>query len=893
MRRRLLIAVTVMLLANGALKTNAQSPDFEWAVSMGSTFSYDEGNAITTDLLGNVYVTGFFGGTVDFDPGTGTVNLTATGTQDIFVQKLDSLGNLIWAKAMLSTSFGVGRSITTDTSGNVYLTGWFRGTVDFDPNAGTTNLTSAGGDDIFIQKLDASGNLIWARSVGGATADRGQSIAVDFSGNVLITGRFQDSVDFDPEVGTYYINSVGLFDIYVLKLDATGKMIWATGTGGNLFDEGKSIATDVLGNVYVTGYFESTVDFDPGSGASNLTSAGGKDVFIQKLNAAGNFVWAKALMGSAVGIGSSIATDVSGDIYLAGYFQGTADFDPGTGTLNLTSAGSNDIFAEKLDSAGNLIWAVSMGGSSFDLAQSITSDAFGNAYVAGYFQDTADFDPGSGTANLISAGSFDIFTQKLDAAGNLIWATSMGGTSADIGNAIHSDVSGNIYITGRFQGNADFDPGVGTASHMSSGNYDIFSLKLSQCAFTIGAETISACNSYTWATSGITYNSTGAYVETLTNSVGCDSIVTLNLTIATSTVTSVTINACGSYTWPVDGNTYTGTGSYMDTLSNTIGCDSIVILNLTVNNGSTSSSMITACGNYTWPVNSNTYSVTGTYIDTLANANGCDSIVTLILTVNSETNGSEMVTTCGTYTWPADGNMYASSGTYTTNFINAAGCDSIVTLNLIVNKDTMGSEAVSACDSYTWIADGNTYTTTGTYTAMLSSAAGCDSLATLNLTINTVDTSVLVNDLVLTSNTSGANYQWIDCDGNNTPISGATNASYTVLTSGSYAVIITENNCIDTSQCYTITTVGIDENTLDTEISIFPNPTADKVAIDLGRNYTQVTIKVRSVTGQLISVSNYKTVSKLSLSIEGESGVYFLEIETDDGKMTTVKVLKE
>jgi len=220
--------------------------------------------------------------------------------------------------------------------------------VDFDPGSGTFNLTSAGEADIFISKLDSSGNFVWAKQLGGTSIDIGYSIAVDVSGNVYTTGFFYGTADFDPGPGTFNLTSAGYFNIFISKLDASGNFVWAKKLGGPSNNRGNSIAVDASGNVYTTGYFRGTVDFDPGSGTFNLTSAGNSDIFISKLDASGNFAWAKKLGGTSIDIGYSIAVDVSGNVYTTGSFEGTADFDPGSGTFNLTSAGSADIFVHKM-----------------------------------------------------------------------------------------------------------------------------------------------------------------------------------------------------------------------------------------------------------------------------------------------------------------------------------------------------------------------------------------------------------------------------------------------------------------------------------------------------------------------------------------------------------------
>ena len=391
------------------------------------------------------------------------------------------------------------RSIVTDASGNVYATGSFYNTVDFDPGEGTANLESTGGPDIFISKLDANGNYLWAKRIGGSANDEGYSITVDPSGNVYITGYFgwnQDfvsgvgyvlGVDFDPGPGTARLESMyGNSNIFILKLDTNGNYVWARSMGstdtenGSSTSNGSSIALDASGNVYTAGSFQRTVDFDPGEDEAYLTPTGGFSAFISKLDANGNYVWAKS-----IGSGSfqyevySIALDASGNVYTRGSFSGTADFDPGEGEANLTSAGPPEMFISKLDVNGNYLWAKKIRSSS------IAVDASGNVYTTGNFSGTFDFDPGEGTANLESAGGSDIFVSKLDANGNYLWARSMGGSGYDSGSSIAVDASGNIYTTGSFNrfdnmfGSAvDFDPGESTAYLTAAGNDDIFISKL-------------------------------------------------------------------------------------------------------------------------------------------------------------------------------------------------------------------------------------------------------------------------------------------------------------------------------------------------------------------------------------------------------------------------------
>jgi len=456
---------------------------FSWAKQLGGTDN-DYASGIAIDSSGNVLITGQFSGTADFDPGPGIYNMTSAGLNDIFVCKLDHAGNLIWAKQMGGASSDAGNSIAIDPAGNVYITGNFSGTADMDPGPGVFNINSAGGLDIFIAKLDPSGNFLWSRSFGDATdEDHGNSIAVDASGNVYTTGNFKGTLDFDPGAATASLTA-DYIDVFVSKLDANGNYVWAKKMGGTSYDYGYGITVDASGYVYITGAFRFTnCDYDPGPGVVYLSTYADSEEFIVKLNAAGNLVWAKQTNTGAYNYsnGFAIAVDASGNVYTTGSFKGTSDFDPGPGTANLVAGGLNDGFALKLNSNGDFVWIKQMGGCQIeDYGTCIKLDASANVYVVGVFQATADFDPGPATFELQSAGGTDVYVSKLNSAGNFLWAGKFGGGGSDYGSSVAVDGAGNIYTTGYFNPWSDFDPGQGEIDLTTFGGDDVFIDKLRQ-----------------------------------------------------------------------------------------------------------------------------------------------------------------------------------------------------------------------------------------------------------------------------------------------------------------------------------------------------------------------------------------------------------------------------
>lgn len=390
--------------------------NFQWAKSLGGLES-DSPYAIEVDLSGNVYIAGIFQGTADFDTGDGTLNLTSSGGMDAFVLKLDTSGNFLWAKTFGGTGLDVIYSMAVDPSGNIFSTGHFSGTVDFDPGSGTTILTTPGEftNNTFVHKMDADGNFQWVKSFFGG-ANWGTSINIDSAGSIYTTGMLTGESDFDPGTGTELLNSNFAHGTYVQKMDSSGNFLWARSFAGSYNLHHSSSVVDGSGNVYTTGSFDFPADFDPGPETETLTSGGNNDVFIQKMDSSGNFLWAKSFGGvcefCADG-GHAIVVDAVGNIYTGGFFSGVADFDPGNGTVNLTAVGNWDIFIQKLNANGEFIWARTFGGTERDTGLDLDIDHSGSIYTTGYFTGTVDFDSGSGTENHTSVGGWDIFVQKL------------------------------------------------------------------------------------------------------------------------------------------------------------------------------------------------------------------------------------------------------------------------------------------------------------------------------------------------------------------------------------------------------------------------------------------------------------------------------------------------
>jgi hypothetical protein len=299
---------------------------------------------------------------------------------------------------------------------------------------------------------------VWGRSIsGGDYIKLGYSV-IDGPGNVYMAGTFNQWVDFDPGPDSAKLTSVGDYDAFVGKLDSSGHMLWTIQLGSSGADRGEYVNVDALGNVYVTGSFSGTIDFDPGPGTASLTASAGTDAFVAKYDGAGNYIWAVGFAESGNSTGKALGVDGNANVYVTGNFSGVISFTNGTSYISL---GGNDVFICKLNSAGGLEWGQRIGGSSLDNASGIVADATGNVFALGMFENgTIDLDPGPDSANYRTGTSL-AYLIKLNGNGGLIWAIR---TPVPFANDLKMDAAGNLYIAGSIFDVVDFDPGPGTAN---------------------------------------------------------------------------------------------------------------------------------------------------------------------------------------------------------------------------------------------------------------------------------------------------------------------------------------------------------------------------------------------------------------------------------------------
>ncbi len=469
-----------------------------WARTWGSDYIVEPGSypnyfsepdekAVDVDIdsEGYAYVVGYFGETADFDDTEGVDMHSSNGELDAFLAKYSPDGEFMWAVTWGGASWDRAHGIYIDENDNIFVTGDYIGTVDFDPGPEICEYTSYSNShgDAYLSKFDSEGQYIWTKVWGGSDATIPYDVEMDSQDNIYIVGEYYGTVDFDPGPGAdYHEGSVNWFDAFILKLTPDGEYVWARTYGDYGRQSVNDLTFDSLDNLYVCGIFTHTADFDPGPGEEIHTALGYQDIYLSKFDPDGNFLWCR-VWGGEEGIdqGVGIATSSSDEIFACGRFVGAVDFDPTVEIDEYISNGNADAFLCKYSTSGDYIWNRVWGGPGLDKADGMTISSADELFITGTFAQTVDFDPGPGEVWSQSAGGPDTFLSKFDTSGALTWAVTWGGESSgsigDRGYAIASIPGGNIYVAGQFEETCDFYPGPWHDIHASNGGTDAFLAK--------------------------------------------------------------------------------------------------------------------------------------------------------------------------------------------------------------------------------------------------------------------------------------------------------------------------------------------------------------------------------------------------------------------------------
>lgn len=396
-----------------------------------------------------------------------------------------------------------------------------------------------------------------------------------------------------------------------------------------------------------------------------------------------------------------------------------------------------------------------------------------------------------------------------------------------------------------------------------------------------------ACKSYTSPSGKFVWTKSGNYKDVIKNYVQCDSILSIVLKIGGSK-DSVNRVVCNSYKSP-DGKTYTNSGLYYDTIVNYRGCDSIIATNLIVNKTSLNTITAKACKKYTLPSGKRSYFVSGIYKDTLKNYKTCDSILTINLLIKNSSANLDF-STCKKFKSPSGKYTWTTSGTYKDTILNSVGCDSALTINLTILNPTTGYTAIDACRSYKRPGKKTIYTKSGTYKDTLVNYLGCDSILTFSLTIPQINTTINKTGTTLTAAKLTGNYQWMTCQlGTVVPINGANQKSYTATVNGSYALETSDSACKDTSDCVAVTEITnlnrISNNQL---LKVIPNPNAGEFNVVLPQNCHNATIYLMDASGKILMVQTLADGNEIKINTDSKlvTGFYLIKVESLDFNAT-------
>ena len=712
----------------------------------------------------------------------------------------------------------------------------------------------------------AQDTRLWGTYYGGLGGDYvnqyyDNCVTTDNSGNVFVAG-YTTSTNGIASGGFQNTFGGGSVDAYLVKFDASGNRIWATYYGGSSDDYGYNVITDLSGNVYLAGYTNSTSGIAFG-GFMNTFGGGSYNAFLVKFDASGNRLWATYYGGAIEEKGWGLATDVLGNVYLAGYTVSPTGI--ASGGFQNTISGGGDAFLVKFDSAGNRIWATYYGGTLSEYGTSVATDGYGNVYLGGYTTSLSGIASG-GFQNSIG-GDSDAFLVKFDAAGNRIWSTYYGGVGSDDGYSVAIDDSGNVYLSGVANSASNIASPGGFQNTFGGGGYDAFLVKFGPLGNRI------------WATY---YGNIGDE----SGSVATDSSGNVYLSGGTSSTSGIASfdgfqnvfggGASDSYLvkFNKSGNricaTYYG-GTFNEYGSN-------LATNISGNlylAGYTNSTSGIAAGGF-----QNVFGGGGADAF-LVKFTSFDFCIPIIY--------SQTITICSGQNIVVGANVYNANGLYKDTLLAVSGCDSIVNTDLTVSPNITGNQTVTLCSGQSITVGQNTYNTTGVYTDILIAADGCDSTLTTNLTVTSpINVGTTLAGTSITANQVGATYQWVNCIGN-IPIVGATNQTYTALTNGSYAVIVTIGNCSDTSLCTNINTDGIKLNIKESNILIYPNPNNGLFTVELNGKSQ---ISIINTLGEVVLVEELDKGKQNINLLKCADGIYFVKI-IREGKQQIVKLIKE
>ncbi len=886
--------------------------------------------AVVLDSLSNSYTIGQFFGTADFDPGPSVFNMTASGSnRDIYIQKIDSSGNFVWAKRIGSTGTEWANDILKDRSGNIYITGTFSaGPIDMDPGPGTFYLSlSSTYAETFILKLENDGDFVWAKkfsSVNSSSYLDFPRLAMDVSGDIIFAGRFVGSIDFDLGPSTYTLSSPGLFSLSVAKFTPAGNLSWVVSTSSSSYWECVDVTTDLSGNVFVCGNFSGLTDFDPGPGVQNRTPSG-TNGYLLKLTGNGAFVWVDVIVGASTYI-STITVNTLGEIYAAGVYVDSADFDPGAAVYMLHAVlGNGDGYVLKVDANGVFLWAGSIGGASTDRINSIALDSYENIYAVGTGTGwPTDIDPGPGVYSSPTMGAATTFVFSLTPQGHFRNGATLQSAITVDGKSIAVSQTNSLYIAANLSGYNTipiyFEPGhVPTTHAFATNGYDASTIKISQTVLpqqpNLTASSLAICANdsvFIYASGSL---NAGNYWYLYSGSCGgllLDSSAIGVFSVSPGSNTTYYIRGQGpnSGNGPCSSITINVTQQSPPTGNTSIyGCqiDSLIVGDLIVNGINIQWYLSPTGGS---PIALNTLLVNNTVYYASQNPSGCESLLRLPDTAFVTNTLAPGVNPVQYFCWndsaaisdlQVSGNniLWYSSATSatplsTSTIVNnngtyyasqtVGGCESVTrsAVQVIIIPVIYIYDSLAICHGYPFTFPDGMYLAAlngdTSYTSYLTSSFGCDSIIETHLHDLLFNSTIIQNGGTLQSTIPGASYQWLDCLNGNIPISGATNQFFTPSVNGNYAVSVTLSGCVDTSSCLQFLYLDMDV-IQDGSFYIYPNPASSTIQLYSAESNEGFFVSIANLSGEVVGVYPFSQTSTASIDISDYvSGIYFVSV---------------
>ena len=740
-----------------------------WAKSAVSAY----GNTISSlalDASGNIYIIGdFYANTITL----GSTTLINAGSSDFFIAKYDPDGNLSWAKSFGSNASDGGMAIAVGALGDIYITGhFFSKSISFGP----VTLTKTGINEynMFVAKFDSDGNAIWATKATGDNDSYASSIAVDASGNAYLSGQFSSpAITF----GAYTLTKLFLaggtvsYDIFLTKFDNTGNVVWAKSAGSTRSSTSNSVSVDNSGNVFLAGNFSSPT-ITLGSITLSNPVPDYTNIFLAKYDAGGNVTWAIGAGGSFNELTGSVATDKLGNVYLTGYFE-SSSITFGDHTLTNQYPQSSKLYVTKFDPYGNAQWVkstVEMG----SYGHALTVDNEGYVLITGATGVPAlHFD-----AILLdfAKSDFTSFTAKLSNYSANILHTDVSCYGGKNGTASVIVTGGTAPFT--FLWNTTPTRTTDTAMGLPAGSYNL-TVTDATGMITFGNVIIDQpeqiqsftsrqiCHGDSLLLKGSYYYASAILYDTLTAKNGCDSILQLSLVVEPEYSTQQTATICEGSLYDFYGTPLISNGKYNHKLFSVHGCDSIITINLTVNPTYLRNNSQAICNGDSYTIGTNIYSSPGNYYDTLKSNSGCDSIILTKLALNPSYSYTDQQTICPGQAYVFHGKAYSLPGLYQEPYKTIHSCDSIFELLLMVAPADTTKQSETICQGGNYSFYGSLLTTAGIYYHTLSSLLGCDSVIKTELSIKQLPVSGIGDDILIPHGNSvqlnasgGISYIW-------------------------------------------------------------------------------------------------------------------------------------